>query len=164
MTQRVVSSPADPTGPLLAPDVVAEGHRSCVRACFSLAVHITGDDQMAVAVVQEAFAAPNQQPGNWDPARTSRAWLLARTHGQAVRALRQRRRRAGRRCAEQLLDTAAQVTRLQSLPAPQRECFVLAYFGGYTQPEIAMLTRSTVADVQDRTRSAMCQLLGQPAD
>jgi RNA polymerase sigma-70 factor (ECF subfamily) len=47
---------------------------------------------------------------------------------------------------------------LQTLPAPQREALTLAYFGGYTQREIAGLTTTPLGTVKTRMLAGMKRL------
>ena len=47
---------------------------------------------------------------------------------------------------------------LQTLPAPQREALTLAYFGGYTQREIAGLTDTPLGTVKTRMLMGMRRL------
>ncbi len=47
---------------------------------------------------------------------------------------------------------------LQALPEPQREAMTLAYYGGYTQREIASLTSTPIGTVKTRMHRAMQSL------
>jgi RNA polymerase sigma-70 factor (ECF subfamily) len=47
---------------------------------------------------------------------------------------------------------------LSALPEPQREVLALAYFGGYTQREIAELVGAPLGTVKTRTLAAMRRL------
>ena len=47
---------------------------------------------------------------------------------------------------------------LKTLPAPQREALTLAYFGGYTQREIAGLTSTPLGTVKTRMLAGMQRL------
>ena len=49
-------------------------------------------------------------------------------------------------------------TALQTLPVAQREALVLAYFGGYTQREIAGLTDTPLGTVKTRMLMGMRRL------
>ena len=50
---------------------------------------------------------------------------------------------------------------LATLPAAQREALVLAYWGGYTQREIASLTGTPIGTVKSRMHAGMRHLRTQ---
>ena len=51
------------------------------------------------------------------------------------------------------------VTRaLEALPDPQREALTLAYFGGYSQSEIAALTGAALGTIKTRMRDGLSRL------
>jgi RNA polymerase sigma factor (sigma-70 family) len=145
-------------------------------ACFALARRILDDAQLAEDVVQQVFLALWQGSG-YDPARGAvSTWLLSVTHHKAVDALRREGNRRKRLASEQaLLELAAagpspadeawarlraERTRdaLRHLPAEQREVVLLAYYGGYTQREIADLTGLPLGTVKSRTLTALRRL------
>jgi RNA polymerase sigma factor (sigma-70 family) len=146
------------------------------RACFGLARRILDDPQLAEDVVQQVFMALWNGSG-YDAGRgTVSTWLLSVTHHKAVDALRRESTRRKRLAGEQTLlelqatgpgpdDEAwarmrAERTRsaLRELPAEQREVLLLAYYGGYTQREIAELTGLPLGTVKSRTLAAMRRL------
>jgi RNA polymerase sigma factor (sigma-70 family) len=151
------------------------------RPAYSLARRITGEGVFAEEVVQEVFLALWRDPAKFDPARGAFAsWLLATTHHKAVDAVRReqtvRRRRAraaeeadwfatapsGSPAVEDAVWTGLrgeQVRKaLGTLPAPQREALALAYFGGYTQREIAAMTNTPLGTVKTRMLAGMRRL------
>jgi len=147
-------------------------------ACFSLARRIINDQQLAEDVVQQVFLAMWQGSG-YDAKRGAvSTWLLSITHHKAVDAVRREGNRRKRLASEQaLLEVAAagpgpadetwqrlraERTReaLRLLPAEQREVLLLAYYGGYTQREIADLTGLPLGTVKSRTLVAMRRLRG----
>jgi RNA polymerase sigma-70 factor (ECF subfamily) len=146
------------------------------RACFALARRILDDAQLAEDVVQQVFLALWQGSG-YDPSRGAvSTWLLSVTHHKAVDSVRRESNRRKRLAGEQvLLETAAvgpgpedqawaqlraERTRegLRDLPAEQREVLLLAYYGGYTQREIAEMTGLPLGTVKSRTLTAMRKL------
>ena len=58
----------------------------------------------------------------------------------------------------ELLRATAVRRELQGLPAEQREVLLLAYYGGYSQQEIAALTGIPLGTVKTRTLAAMRRL------
>jgi RNA polymerase sigma-70 factor (ECF subfamily) len=146
------------------------------RRCFALARRILDDAQLAEDVVQQVFLALWQGTG-YDPARgTVGTWLLSVTHHKAVDSVRRESTRRRRLAGEQvMLETAAlgpgpddqawaalraERTRdaLRGLPPEQREVLLLAYYGGYTQREIAQMTGLPLGTVKSRTLTAMRKL------
>ncbi len=158
------------------------------RPAFALARRILADDSLAEDVLQEVFLSVWRDPAAYDRARGSfSSWLLAMVHHKAVDAVRReesQRRRQALAEGELLLEepvaardvdeeawtrvVAEQVrAALGSLSHPQREALTLAYFGGYTQREVAALTGAPLGTVKTRMLSGMRRLkqeLGGSAD
>jgi RNA polymerase sigma-70 factor (ECF subfamily) len=147
------------------------------RPCYSLARRILADEQLAQDVVQEVFLTVWRDAGRFDAGRGGfSSWLLSMTHHKAVDAVRreenQRKRRTGAEVLEareadgpQVDDEVWTVLRgervrdaLALLPVAQREALVLAYFGGYTQREIAGLTSTPLGTVKTRMLAGMRRL------
>jgi len=144
-------------------------------ACFALARRILDDAQLAEDVVQQVFLML-WQGHSYDPARGAvSTWLLSVTHHKAVDALRREARRRTVSSVEALAELAAtspppddeawrllraERTRaaLRSLSAEHREVLLLAYYGGYTQREIAGMTGLPLGTVKSRTLAAMNRL------
>jgi RNA polymerase sigma-70 factor (ECF subfamily) len=152
------------------------------KPCFSLARRITADRNFGEEVVQEVFLALWRDPTRFDPGRGGFAsWLLAMTHHKAVDTVRReetlRRHRAEsaeqpeaaaswhpgeqRSVDDQVWSTLrAERVRdaLQELPEAQRKALALAYFGGYTQREVAALTGAPLGTVKTRMLAGMRRL------
>lgn len=149
------------------------------RPAFALARRILADDVLAEDVLQEVFVTVWRDPGAFDRSRGSVAsWLLAMVHHKAVDAVRReeshRRRQA--RAEEDLARSVPIAARdvedevftrsvservrvvLGGLPAPQREALTLAYYGGYTQREVAALTGAPLGTVKTRMLAGMRRL------
>jgi RNA polymerase sigma factor (sigma-70 family) len=141
------------------------------RPCYSLARRICADDGLAEDVVQEVFLTLWRDPRRFDPVRGSFAtWLLTLIHHKAVDAVRREstiRRRVvpaaeagedwsptpapGADQAAMARVAAGQVREaLHRLPFEQRQVLALAYFGGHTQREIAVLTEVPLGTVKSR--------------
>jgi RNA polymerase sigma factor (sigma-70 family) len=147
-------------------------------ACYGLARKITANDTLAEDAVQEAFLGMWRTPAAYQRGRgTVRTWLLGLTHHKAVDLVRRetaQQRRQNAHAAQQVFDPpadsdpataawqgvrAAEVrSALGDLTDAQRETVALAYFGGYTQTEIAKLTGVPLGTVKTRTLAAMRRL------
>lgn len=159
------------------------------RPAYSLARRICADDGIAEDVVQEVFLAFWRDPSRYDSARGSfGTWLLTLVHHKSVDAVRREsaiRRRTvpaaedgdewsappgpgadqaalGKVVAGQVRDA------LGGLPVEQRQALALAYYGGYTQREVAALTGVPLGTVKSRMftgvqrlRSVLGPLLGE---
>ena len=152
------------------------------RPAFALARRILADDGLAEDVLQDVFLGVWRDPDAYDPARGAFAsWLLAVVHHKAVDAVRReesQRRRQARAEDEAVLDApvavrdvaddaAARVvaeqvrSALGELPAAQKEALTLAYYGGYTQREVAALTGAPLGTVKTRMLAGMRRLRSQ---
>jgi RNA polymerase sigma factor (sigma-70 family) len=186
--------PNDPSRDAEVMRRIREGDRSAVdelyerfrRPAFALARRILADDALAEDVLQEVFLSVWRDPAAFDRGRGSVAsWLLAVVHHKAVDAVRReesQRRRQVMAEDELALDApmatrdveeeawsrvvADQVrTALGVLSASQREALTLAYYGGYTQREVAALTGTPLGTVKTRMLAGMRRLrqeLGGP--
>jgi RNA polymerase sigma factor (sigma-70 family) len=167
-------------------DLVAEGDQDALAtlyqrhgsACFRLARQITASVTLAEDAVQEAFVGLWRAPGSYLRGRGSvRSWLLGLTHHKAVDLVRRETAEQRRRAAQAVQQTvdppvsqdpasvawteiqAAEIrAALLELPEAQRRALTLAYFGGYTQSQIAELTGVPLGTVKTRMFSAMRRL------
>jgi RNA polymerase sigma-70 factor, ECF subfamily len=149
-------------------ELVYERHSS---AAFSLAYRMCGSRGAAEDVVQEAFLSLWRSGARYDRARGSvRTWVLGIVHNRAIDSLRRSivhdRRRASDEGIEERfeardrtdvevarLDEAQEVRQaLKTLPAEQSRVIELAYFGGFTQTEIATMIEAPIGTVKGRMR------------
>ena len=149
------------------------------RPAFALARRILADDVLAEDVLQDVFLSVWRDPSAFDRGRGSFAsWLMAMVHHKAVDAVRreesQRRRQsmaeddaalAAPTFAQDVEDeawTRMEGERVRSalgvLPTAQREALTLAYYGGYTQREVAALTGAPLGTVKTRMLAGMRRL------
>jgi RNA polymerase sigma factor (sigma-70 family) len=147
------------------------------RAAYSLARRILTEEALAQDVVQEVFLSLWRDAGRFDAGRGSVAtYLLSMTHHRAVDVVRREQHLRRWRTADQALegeaDPAAPVedqvesaqrraevrAALAGLPAAQREAVALAYFGGYTQREVAALVGVPLGTVKTRMAAGMRRL------
>ncbi len=146
--------------------------------CYGLALAVLRDALDAEDAVQEAFVDLWRSRACFDARRSSvRSWLLMLTHRRAVDRVRseQRRRtselgpehdfpddRSGPDAQVITAQLAEQAqAALATLPPTQREALVLAYWGGYTQREIASLTGTPIGTVKSRMHAGMRELRTQ---
>ncbi|HEY3952496.1 MAG TPA: sigma-70 family RNA polymerase sigma factor [Streptosporangiaceae bacterium] len=158
-------------------EALAVLYRRHGTACYRLARRVTMNGTLAEDAVQEAFTGLWRNPAAYLPGQGSvRAWLLGLTHHKAVDFVRRetaQQRRQHAQSAQAALDPPAgdpadeawagiraEAVRaaLAELPETQRHALALAYFGGYTQREIAQLTGVPLGTVKTRTFAAMRRL------
>ena len=152
-------------------------YRRYGRPCYGLARRILADEQFAQDVVQEVFLTVWKDASRFDASRGGfSTWLLSMTHHKAVDAVRREENLRKRRTSSELLedrvsdapvveDAVWSLLRrdrvraaLKTLPAVQAEALTLAYFGGYTQREIAGLTETPLGTVKTRMLAGMRRL------
>ncbi|MDE3113828.1 MAG: sigma-70 family RNA polymerase sigma factor [Chloroflexota bacterium] len=138
------------------------------RVAYTLAYRIVGEPEAAEDIVQDAFIGAWRGAATFDHARGNpRSWLLSIVHHRAVDLLRRRTafrpsplEEAAEAAADS--DTAEEAVRnverktvrdaLLGLPEAQRRTIELAYFGGYTQSELAELMGVPLGTVKGRMR------------
>jgi RNA polymerase sigma-70 factor (ECF subfamily) len=142
------------------------------RSVYSLALGILKDSRGAEEVTQEVFLSVWRSAREFDPKRgKARTWILSLAHHKRVDALRRQRLRVTEPLAESLADEqdvaekalqAVDGTRvheaLRALPATQREVLALAYYGGFTQREIANKLSLPLGTVKTRMRDGFIRL------
>lgn len=146
-------------------------------AAFALAYRMCGARVLAEDVTQEAFLSVWRMAGRYDPARGSvRGWTLAIVHHRAVDVLRAKGRQplmlgeqepggpevaSPRRTeTDAIANVEADALRLAlaELPDEQRQALELAYFGGFSQSEIAEMLGEPLGTVKGRMRLALTKL------
>jgi RNA polymerase sigma factor (sigma-70 family) len=160
---------------------LAEVYDRYHAAVHAVAYRVTLDRSHAEDVVQDVFVSLWKNPGAYRPDRGSiGTWLMAAAHNKAVdlvrheESLRRRRDQVAARAAQTLReeevgdpveDMAAerwQAERIRQalaeLPEAQRHAIVLAYFGGFSQREVAALTEVPLGTVKTRMLTAMRRL------
>ena len=146
---------------------------------YSVCLRMVGDVQLAEDLTQEVFLRLWRRPDLYDASRGRfLTWLLsdARNRGIAERLSRGRRFRhetpPGVAAEDLLADTAVDggdaavlsdervviQKALATLPPEQRLAIQLAYFGGYTQQEIAQGLRQPLGTVKTRIRLGLQKL------
>jgi len=161
------------------PDALAVLYQRHGSACYRMARRITANETLAEDAVQEAFTGLWRDPAAYTAGKGSvRGWLLGLAHHKAVDLVRRetaQRRRQDAHAVQQALDPPAtapdpavaawegiraQTVRaaLAALPQALRHALALAYYGGYTQREIAELTGVPLGTVKTRVSTAMRRL------
>lgn len=158
-------------------EVVYDRHAG---AAFSLAYRMCGKRAVAEDVVQEAFLSIWRSGARYDRGRGSvRTWILGITHHRAIDSLRrgvvQERHRASDEGIEERFEaperTDVEVARreealevrsaLEDLPTEQRRAIELAYFGGFSQSEIAEMLEMPIGTVKGRMRLGLEKMRGR---
>ncbi len=156
-------------------DALAEVYRRHGGAAFALARRLLNDRQLAEEVLQEVFLRLWKTPERFDPERGSlRSYLLAQTHGRAVDLLRSetsRRRREEREAREspafgddierEVIDlTVSEKVKevVAGLPTDERQAIELAYFGGHTYRQVAVMLEAPEGTVKSRIRTGLRRL------
>lgn len=156
---------------------LAEAYRRHAGAVFALSRRLLNDATLAEEVVQEVFLRLWNAPDKFDPERGAlRSYLLAQSHGRSVDLLRAegaRRRREERdaqRTAEagydlehEVLDMAvAERVKIAmgQLHDNERRAIELAYLGGHTYKEVAVMLGEPEGTVKSRIRSGLKKMRG----
>lgn len=162
-------------------DALAEAYRRHAGAVYALARRVLGDNTGAEEVVQEVFLRLWNAPEKFDADRGSlRSFLLAQAHGRSVDLLRsdssRRRRedRESRETAERGYDLEHHVWDLavadkvkaavSGLPVDERRAIQLAYFGGHTYREVAVMLDAPEGTVKSRIRTGLRRMRETLAD
>jgi RNA polymerase sigma factor (sigma-70 family) len=143
---------------------------------MAVAVRVVSDRQLAEDLVHDAYVAVWQKIDRFDASRGSlRSWLLTIVRNRAIDRLRVTRPsiEVGEADEQSLLRTGANPTweamvqrrsaaelrqALAQLPDEQRQAVELAYFGGRTYREIAVLTGVAQGTANGRMRLALAKL------
>jgi RNA polymerase sigma-70 factor, ECF subfamily len=147
---------------------------------YSVCLRMVGDVQLAEDLSQEVFLRLWRRPDLYDESRGRfLTWLLSVARNRAIDERRSRGRRFRHESppsptAEEMLESAptseerdiAVVSEeriviqkaLATLPPEQRLAIQLAYFGGYTQQEIAQGLRQPLGTVKTRIRLGLQKL------
>ncbi len=155
-------------------EIVLERHAD---AAFSLAYRMVGRRSLAEDVVQEAFLSAWRSGTRYDRTRGGvRAWILGIVHNRAVDTLRRDGARERRNVTDEGLedrleaperteveaarrDDATQIrSALGQLPHDQARVIDLAYYGGFTQTEIAAMLDLPIGTVKGRMRLGLAKM------
>lgn len=143
---------------------------------FGLILRVLVNRAHSEEVLQEVFLEVWQSASSFAPNRgQGRSWIMTIAHRRAVDRVRSaqssadRDEKAGLRelntpqdgVEEQVelrIESRRVARALDALPDPQREALTLAYFGGYSQSEIAALVGSPLGTIKTRMRDGLSRL------
>ena len=143
---------------------------------FGLILRVLVDRSQSEEVLQEVFLEVWQSADRFAPNRgQGRSWILTIAHRRAVDRVRSaqastdRDVRAGFRDLEVPHDDVAEqvelriegervATALSRLTDAQREALTLAYYGGYSQSEIAALVGAPLGTIKTRMRDGLSRM------
>ena len=151
------------------------------RPAYGLALRVLRDEALAEDAVQEAFLALWRTAGRFVPERgKASTWILTLVHRRAVDIVRREERRRAD-ALEQAPEPESQAAveeeawlrlqrervqdALRKLPDQQREAIELAYYGGFTQSELAERLGQPLGTIKSRMFMGLArlrELLGEP--
>jgi RNA polymerase sigma factor (sigma-70 family) len=150
------------------------------RVAYGLALRILRDETLAEDAVQEAFLAAWRSAARFIPERgKASTWILTLVHRRAVDLVRREQRRRAEpleRASEAAVSGADELAwlrferervqqALKQLPDQQREALELAYYGGFTQAELAERLGQPIGTIKSRMFAGLArlrELLGDP--
>jgi RNA polymerase sigma factor (sigma-70 family) len=143
------------------------------RPAYGLALRILRDDRLAEDAVQEAFLNAWRSAAGFQPERGKAAtWLMTLVHRRAVDLVRREERRRAEPmdgvahptgdATDQEAFLRLQRERVQAalkeLPDAQRETLELAYYGGFTQSELAERLGQPLGTIKSRMFGGLARL------
>ena len=140
---------------------------------YGLAYRVLRDEALAEDAVQEAFLGLWRSAGSFIPERAKAStWILTLVHRRAVDLVRREQRRraeplegtpepavgSAEEAAWLRLDRERVQGALARLPDQQREAIELAYYGGYTQSELADRLGQPIGTIKSRMFAGLTRL------
>lgn len=163
-------------GSLASPEGMEAMYDRYGALAFTVALRILNDEGAAEDVVQDAFLSIWRKGTTFDSTKGSlRAWLSTVVRNRAIDRLRGTRSHERYDVPVELTgvasplgdpwsEVAAELTArevrsaLDELPVEQRQTLELAYYGGYSQSEIATAMHVPLGTVKGRVRIALEKL------
>jgi RNA polymerase sigma-70 factor, ECF subfamily len=154
---------------------LAEIYNRHAAALYGLALRVLRGADHAEEVLQETICALWEHPDRFDSAKGDlRPWLLRVVHGKAVDRVRSETRRSAREERDAALEPSRRDdlerevwemvraetvrTALETLADGEREAIELAYFGGHTYREVAVMLHQPEGTVKSRIRLGLAKL------
>ena len=143
------------------------------RTAYSVALRILRDQALAEDAVQEAFLTVWRTASRYMPERAKAStWILTMVHHRAVDLVRREERRrtepmddvpealgaSTEEIAWLCLQREQVREALARLPDPQREAIELAYYGGFTQSELADRLGEPLGTIKSRMFAGLNRL------
>ncbi|MFY9930224.1 MAG: sigma-70 family RNA polymerase sigma factor [Streptosporangiaceae bacterium] len=146
-------------------------YRELSGLVYRTALSVLRDPAQAEEVAQEVHLEVWRTAGRFDPARgTAEAWVTTIARRRAIDRVRSavadmaRDRRDGRigsswdqvsEAVQEILDRERLSYSLDRLSGPQRQVIMLAFYGGHTYTEIAVILGLAVGTVKSRIRAGL---------
>jgi RNA polymerase sigma-70 factor (ECF subfamily) len=154
---------------------LAELYDRVGRVAYGLAFRVLRDDRLAEDAVQDAFLAVWRTAAAFRAERAKAStWILTLVHRRAVDVVRREERRRVELLDEATRDAATSESAedaawlrferqrvqgaLQQLPDTQREAIELAYYGGYSQSELAERLGLPLGTIKSRMFAGLVRL------
>ena len=155
---------------------LAELYDRVGRMAYGLAFRVLRDDRLAEDAVQDAFLAVWRKAAGYSAERAkATTWILTLVHRRAVDLVRREQRRraeplddaegheeAASASAEEAAWLHFERERVQAalrqLPDTQREAIELAYYGGFTQSELAERLGEPLGTIKSRMFAGLARL------
>src|SRR5262249_25957420 len=144
------------------------------RTAYGLALRVLRDEKLAEDAVQEGFLAAWRNADRFMPERAkASSWLLTLVHRRAVDLVRREERRraeplpaASEGAASDSAEEDAWLrferervqAALRQLPDQQREALELAYYGGFSQSELAERLGQPIGTIKSRMFAGLARL------
>jgi RNA polymerase sigma factor (sigma-70 family) len=154
-------------------DALAELYDRHGRVAYGLALRVLRDRSLAEDAVQEAFLTVWRSAGRFVPERAKAStWIFTLVHRRAVDLVRRENRRraepleptdevtaaATDEAAWLALERARVQEALGKLPDQQREAIELAYYGGFTQSQLAERLGEPLGTIKSRMFNGLARL------
>jgi RNA polymerase sigma-70 factor (ECF subfamily) len=143
------------------------------RVAYGLALRIVRDPSLAEDAVQEAFLTVWRSAARFSAERAKAStWILTFVHRRAVDLVRREERRRAEPLADEEAASAPATDEvawlrferervqaaLRALPDQQREALELAYYGGFTQSELADRLGQPLGTIKSRMFAGLGRL------
>jgi RNA polymerase sigma-70 factor (ECF subfamily) len=161
-------------------EALAELYDRFGRVAYGLALRVLRDEKLAEDAVQEGFLTAWRNADRFMPERAKAStWLLTLVHRRSVDLVRREDRRRAEPLSETVEPTPSESAEddawlrferervqaaLRKLPDQQREALELAYYGGFSQSELAERLGQPVGTIKSRMFTGLARLRELLAD